>query len=346
MHMAKATIKKRTKKRPQVRRVARPAPSTTRMSAAGRPLVIPRGERNVHLTINGKDVRLTNLEKPFWPDEGITKGDLLQYYADVSPVLLPHLKHRAMVMRRYPDGAFGPHFFMKRSPTPRPEWLETCNIMHPQAGMVDYPIINDLAGLMWCVNLGCIDLNPWYATCDDPDHPWLMVFDLDPVKEPKPTPFTKVLETALIVRDALAGLKIKCYPKTSGSRGIHIYAPIQRELHSQEITALGKQFSLALARERPDLITGEFRIAKRPAGRVLVDHNQNAWGKTLASAYSVRPRRGATVSAPLSWKEVEKGIELDDFRMDNMPARVKKVGDLFAPVLAKTGRADLARLVG
>src|SRR4029453_1984586 len=125
--------------------------------------------------------------------------------------------------------------------------------------------------LLWCVNLGCIDLNPWYTSCDDPAHPWLMVFDLDPVKEPKRTPFEKVLETALVVRDALAGLKINCYPKTSGSNGIHIYAPIKRELHSQEITALGKQFSIALARSRPDLITAEFRIAKRPAGRVLVD---------------------------------------------------------------------------
>lgn len=319
---------------------------STRSPSSSRPLVIPRDQVNVHLDVAGKAVRLSNLNKLFWPDLGITKGDLLQYYADVSPVLLPHLKNRAMVMRRYPDGAFGQQFFMKRAPSPRPEWIETIPISHPNAGVVDYPVINDLASLLWCVNLGCIDLNPWYATIDDPDRPWVMAFDLDPVKQPKPTPFAKVLETALLVRDALATLKIKGYPKTSGSNGLHIYVPIKRELESKEVTDIARGISQALARARPDLVTGEFRIAKRPPNRVLVDHNQNAWGKTLASVYSVRPRPKATVSAPLTWTEVEKGVEMEDFRIDNMAARVKRVGDLFAPVLAKTGRADVGRFLG
>jgi bifunctional non-homologous end joining protein LigD len=339
--MAK-TVKKASRRR-----------STTRVSAArprsagvaSRRMIIPRDQVNIHLDIAGKTVRLTNLNKPFWPELGITKGDLLQYYADVSPVLLPHLENRAMVMRRYPDGAYGQQFFMKRAPTPRPEWIETIPIPHPRAGIVDYPVINDLASLLWCVNLGCIDLNPWYATIDDYDRPWVMAFDLDPVKQPKPTPFDRVLETALLVRDALTSLKLKGYPKTSGSNGVHIYVPIKRELESKEVTDIARGISQTLARARPDLVTGEFRIAKRPPNRVLVDHNQNAWGKTLASAYSVRPKPRATVSAPLSWSEVEAGVKMDDFRIDNMAVRVKKVGDLYAPVLAKTGRADLERLM-
>jgi bifunctional non-homologous end joining protein LigD len=172
-----------------------------------------------------------------------------------------------------------------------------------------------------------------------------MAFDLDPVKEPKPTSFEKVLETALLVRDALATLKMKGYPKTSGSNGLHIYVPIKRELESKDVTDIARGISQTLARARPDLVTGEFRIAKRPPNRVLVDHNQNAWGKTLASAYSVRPKPKATVSTPLTWKEVEKGVAMDDFRIDNMAKRISKVGDLFAPVLAKTARADLSRLL-
>jgi bifunctional non-homologous end joining protein LigD len=206
-------------------------------------------------------------------------------------------------------------------------------------------VINDLASLLWVVNLGCIDLNPWYATIDDPDRPWVMVFDLDPVKEPKPTPFKRVLETALLVRDALTSLKLKCWPKTSGSRGIHMYVPIKRELESRQVTDIARGISQALARARPDLVTSEFRIAKRPPNRVLVDHNQNAWGKTLASVYSIRPRPHATVSAPLTWSEIEKGVSLEDFRVDNVLGRVRKVGDLFAPVLGKAGRGDLARLL-
>ena len=308
-------------------------------------IVIPREQRNVTLEIEGKQVRLSNLDKPFWPELGLTKGDLLQYYADMSSVLLPHLQNRAMVMRRYPDGAYGQQFFMKRAPTPRPPWIETIAIAHPNAGIVDYPVMNDLAALLWLVNLGCIDLNPWYATIDDPDRPWVMAFDLDPVKTPRPTPFAKALETALLVRDALTTLKMKGYPKTSGSNGLHIYVPLQRALESKDVTDIARGISQTLARARPDLVTAEFRIARRPAGRVLVDHNQNAWGKTLASVYSVRPRPQATVSAPLSWKEIEQGVEVQDFRIDNMPQRVKKVGDLFAPVLAKSGRADLGRLL-
>src|SRR6267378_1176630 len=186
---------------------------------------IPKGVRDTEITVNGKTVKLTNLEKLFWPDLGITKRDLLQYYADVSHVLLPHLRDRAMVMKRYPNGAGGEFFFQKRAPSPRPDWLPICEIEHNSGNMIGFPVINDLASLLWVVNLGCIDLNQWYATCDDVDRPDYVHFDLDPGGG---APFERVLETARVVHDALDGLEMEPLVKTTGSSGIHIYVPIVR----------------------------------------------------------------------------------------------------------------------
>jgi bifunctional non-homologous end joining protein LigD len=277
----------------------------------------------------------------FWPELGVTKGDLLQYYVDVASVLLPHLADRAMVMRRYPDGATGPSFFMKRAPSPRPDWIETCAIEHGSGSVIDFPIVQDLPSLLWVVNLGCIDLNQWYARCDDVDRPDYLHFDLDPVKG---TPFEKVRETALVLREALDGIGMPSYPKSSGSKGIHVYVPIVRGPTQKEVWGVAKAIAQALASARPALITAEYRIARRPAGRVLVDYNQNAWGQTLASIYSVRPRPRASVSAPVTWEEVERGFGIDDFRVDNVPARVASLGDLWKPMLATRGRFRLDRL--
>src|SRR5205807_7968172 len=202
------------------------------------------------------------------------------------PFLLPHWRDRAMVMKRYPDGAGGKFFFMKRAPTPRPRWIKTCAIEHASGNVIDFPVIQHLASLLWVVNLGCIDLNPWYARCDDVHRPDFLHFDLDPVKG---TPFERVLETSLLVRDALAALKIPAYPKTTGSRGIHVYVPITRGPEQKQVWRFAKEFSKELAARNPKIVTAEYRVARRPAGRVLVDYNQNAWNRTLASVYSVRP---------------------------------------------------------
>jgi bifunctional non-homologous end joining protein LigD len=287
-------------------------------------------------------VKLTNLGKLFWTDLGITKRDLLQYYADVSSVLLPHLHDRAMVMKRYPNGARGKCFFMKRAPSPRPEWIETCAIEHASGNVIDFPMIQDLASLLWVVNLGCIDLNQWYARCDDVDRPDYLHFDLDPV--PNAT-FGRVLKTACVVREALQALGMPCYAKTTGSKGIHVYVPIVRGPTQKQVWMFAKQLAQVLEAENPKLITAEYRIAKRPRGRVLVDYNQNAWGRTLASVYSVRPTPRATVSTPVTWEEIERGLRIEDFRMDNVPARVRTVGDLFAPLLAPRGRFTLDTLL-
>ncbi|MGD0946167.1 MAG: non-homologous end-joining DNA ligase [Candidatus Binatia bacterium] len=305
-------------------------------------IVLPRDVDEVEVRDGARVLRLTNLRKPFWPDLGLTKGDLLQYYADIAPVLLPHVRDRAMVMKRYPNGAAGAFFFMKRAPSPRPEWIEICSIEHGSKKVIDFAIVQDLLSLLWVVNLGCIDLNQWYARCDDVDRPDHLHFDLDRVPG---TAFEQVLETALVVRDALAGLGMPSYAKTSGARGVHVYVLILRGPTQKEVWGFAKLFSQSLACLRPKLITVEYRVSKRPAKRVLVDYNQNAWGRTLASVYSVRPRPQAAVSTPVTWKEIERGVRIEDFRIDNVPARVERVGDLWAPLLASDGRVNLGRFL-
>ena len=306
------------------------------------PITIPRDVDNVTLTVDRKEVRLTNLRKVFWPGLGLTKGDLLRYYADVAGVLLPHLRDRAMVMKRYPHGASGPFFFMKRAPTPRPAWIETCSIAHDSGNVIDFPIIQDRAALLWVVNLGCIDLNQWYARCDDIDRPDYVHFDLDPGVD---ATFERVLETACVVGEALDALKMPSLAKTTGSKGIHVYVPIVRGPLQKQVWTFAKALARELAERHPALITAEYRVARRPRGRVLVDYNQNAWGRTLASIYSVRPRPEATVSTPVTWKEIKKGVRIEDFTVMNVPARVAKLGDLWKPLLGARGRFDLSQFV-
>ena len=309
-----------------------------RRSARRKVVAIPRDANQVEIQIGAREVRLTNLDKLFWPDLKITKRDLLQYYADVSSVLLPHIQDRAMVMKRYPNGAAGEFFFMKRAPSPRPSWIEICSIEHGSGNIVDFPVIQDLPALLWVINLGCIDLNQWYARCDDVDRPDYLHFDLDPVPGAK---FENVLQTALVVREVLESLKMPCYPKTTGSKGIHIYVPIVRGPTQKQVWTLAKEIAQVLEAANPKLITAEYRIAKRPRGRVLVDYNQNAWGRTLASVYSVRPTPKATVSTPVTWQEVKRGIRIEDFRLENVRARIQKLGDLWQPLLEKRKRFRL-----
>jgi len=303
---------------------------------------IPREGKEVVLDVEGRSVKVTNLAKLFWPALGITKADLLQYYVDISPWLLPHVADRAMVMRRYPDGAPGKSFFMKRAPKGRPSWIETLRIEHGSGNVIDFPVISDLPSLIWVVNLGCIDLNPRYSRKDDIDRPDYLHFDLDPGE----ATFAKVRATALAVHAALDELSMPNYVKTSGSKGAHVYVPIVRGPLQKEVWTFAKALARKLAEQRPDLATAEYVKAKRPKGRVLIDYNQNRWGSTLASVYSVRPHPRACASAPVTWAEVEAGCELEDFRIDNLVARVKKVGDLWAPCAPEApGRFDLSKVL-
>lgn len=303
---------------------------------------IPIDVDAVVLTVGERAVRLTNLRKLFWPERGITKGMLIQYYADVAPLLLPHIRDRAMVMKRYPHGAAGAFFFMKRAPSPRPPWIRTCAVSHGAGNVIEFPVIDDLPSLLWVINLGCIDLNQWYARCDDVDRPDYLHFDLDPGDG---ATFEQVRESALVVRDVLETLGMTPFVKTSGSKGLHVYVAIVRGPVQKTVWTVAKALAVELASRHRALMTSEYRVAKRPRGRVLVDYNQNAWGRTLASIYSVRPRPTATVSTPLTWQELAAGAVTEDFRLDNVRRRVASRADLWAPLLAVRGRTNLDTLL-
>lgn len=308
------------------------------MPARAARLVIPEGPKDATVRVDGRDVRLTNLCKVFWPDLGLTKRDLLQYYADVAPLLLPHIAGRPMVMKRYPDGAAGEPFFMKRAPTPRPPWVRTCPVDHGSKGTIDFPVIDDVSSLLWVINLGCIGLNQWYGRCADPSAPDYLHFDLDPGEG---VPFGQVRECARLVRETLVAPGMKPLVKTTGSRGMHLYVPIVRGPDQKVVWTVARVLADDVARRHPKLMTTAYRIATRPKGRVLVDYNQNAWGRTLASVYSVRPTPRATVSTPVTWEEVTGGVETQDFQPDNVRERLARVGDLWKPLLAVRGRTDL-----
>ncbi len=310
------------------------------MPAKKQSFALPKDTNEVLARFGDREVRLTNLQKIFWKNLKLTKRDLLQYYADISPWLIPHVEGRAMVMKRYPNGAEGDFFYMKRAPEPRPEWIDICGIPHDK-DIVKFPIVQDLPSLLWLINLGCIDLNPWYARCDDWDRPDFLHFDLDPGPG---ADFKKVRSVALHVRDILGALGAPAYAKTTGSKGIHVYVPIVRGPLQKDVWSLAKALAIELESRHPQLVTAEYRKVKRPHGRVLVDYNQNAWGRTLASIYSIRPTPVASVSTPVTWEEVEDGVRIEDFRIDNVVDRVRELGDLWKPVVAARKRFDLRKV--
>lgn len=302
---------------------------------------IPAAGDAATVEVNGRKLALTNLNKVFWPQLGLTKRDLLQYYADIAPALLPHIRGKAMVMKRYPNGISGDFFFMKRAPSSRPAWIQTCAIEHASGNVIDFPMAQDEASLLWLVNLGCIDLNPWYGRCETSDQPEYLHVDLDPFD----APFEAVREAALIVNDALRTLGMTVYAKTSGSKGMHLYVAIKHGPKQHDVWALVKRISLELAKAHPDILTAEYKVAKRPRQRVFLDYGQNRLGATLASIYSVRPTPQASVSTPVTWDEVERGFDIADFTVKNVPKRVAKIGDLWKPLTEKRGRYDLAPLL-
>ena len=277
-------------------------------------------------------LKLTNLDKPFWPDEGITKGDLLAFYRDIAHVLVPHLRDRPFTMKRYPDGWQGKHFFQKDAPSHMPEWIPRApfpaSTRDGEKRMIDYPLVNDDLALLWMVNMGCIDMNAWTSRVDLPARPDWVIFDLDPSDD---VGFPEVIEVALLVRQILDLVGLESFPKTSGSRGIHVLVPIARRHGYDQTREFAGIVAGALARAHPGLVTTEWTKSKRRG--VLVDANQNGPGRTTAAVYSVRPRPGAPVSTPLRWDEVRAGLDPLAFGFDEVRLRVARDGDLFAPVL-------------
>jgi bifunctional non-homologous end joining protein LigD len=279
-----------------------------------------------------RELRFSNVDKPFWPEIGITKGDLIAYYRDVADAVVPHLRKRPFTMKRYPDGWQGKSFFQKNAPAHMPGWIERApfpsSTREGERRVIDYALVNDELALLWMANMGCIDLHTWASRVDKPDRPDWVMFDLDPSEG---SGFEEVLEVALLVKQLLDLLELESYPKTSGSRGIHVLVPISRRHSFPEVRDFAGIVAGALARAHPGLVTTEW--AKERRRGVLVDANQNGPGRTNASVYSVRPRAGAPVSAPLRWDEVVPGLDPAAFTMDAVRERVARHGDLSAGVL-------------
>ncbi len=288
-------------------------------------------------------VQLSNPEKVFWADEGITKADLFEYYRAVAPVLIPHLRDRPFTMRRYPDGAAGKAFFQKDAPKHMPDWIPTFRAhvstreSPPRKKWIEAPVVNDEDALLWMVNMGCIDMNTWYSRVDRPDRPDFVLFDLDPSPD---VGFPETVQVALIVKAALDALGLASFPKTSSADGMHILVPTERRYTFDDTREFSEIVARAIARAHHGLATNEWSKAKRRG--VLIDSNQNGEGKTIASVYSVRPRPGAPVSTPLRWDEVNERLDPLAFTMDVVLERVRAHGDLFEGVLTTRQRLDKA----
>ena len=278
-----------------------------------------------------KIVKLSSPDRVLFPEDGITKGDLFEYYERVGPTIVPHLRDRPFTMKRYREGIGAPGFFQKQAPKGIPDWIPTRQFRTwPREGgsrLVDFPLVNSTEALLWMVQMHCIDMNAWYSRVDKPDRPDFVLFDLDPPDDG----FELAIEVAQLIRELLEELDLPGYVKTSGADGIHVVAPITRRSTFEQTYDFAEQASRLLEQRHPGKVTTEWLKKKREG--VLVDHRQNGHGKTIASVYSVRPKPGAPVSTPLRWEELRPGIRPRDFGMEEAPRRIEEHGDLFAPVL-------------
>jgi bifunctional non-homologous end joining protein LigD len=295
-----------------------------------------------------RELKLSNLDKVFFPVERITKGDLLEYYRAIAPALVPHLKDRPFTMVRWPDGIEGKKFFQKDAPSHMPEWIPTFRTQVStresprQTKWVNFPVVNDELGLLWMVNMGCIDMNTWYSRIDKPERPDWVLFDLDPSPD---VGFKETVQVALLVKQALDAFGLIGFPKTSSAEGMHILVPIERRYTYADTRQFAEIVAGAIARTNRGLATTEWTKSKRRG--VLIDANQNGEGKTIATAYSVRPRPGAPVSTPLRWSEVNEDLDPLAFTMPAVLERVRKHGDLYAGVLnTKQRLTDALKTLG
>ena len=279
------------------------------------------------IEVDGHQLKLTNLEKVLFPEDGYTKADLIKYYTDVSPYLIPVIRDRPLTLKPFPDGISGPSFYQKDKPGFTPKWIESWTDHADRDGGIDYVLGNDLATLIWMANYTAIEIHPWLSRVDKPDQPDFAMIDLDPATGE----WSDVKEAALVVRDVLHGLDLEGFPKTTGSRGIHVLVPIARRYSFEESRGFVEQVGKAAREKAPNLITLVF--AKKDRRGIYVDYLQNVRGKTTAGPYSVRPIRRAPVSAPLRWDEIEGLGRPDAFTIANLAARLETVGDLLSPAL-------------
>ncbi len=322
--------------------------ATTPASAESRPLsnrdsypspvrVIKDGDRFSPVKVD-RPITFSNIDKVFFPDEGFTKGDLIQYYTSVGPMLLPHLEGRPLSMSRYPDGIDGQSFYEKRAPGHQPDWMRTTSVVSDsQGGTVDFLMADSVESLMWFANMGCIEVHPFHSTVRSLESPTYAIFDFDPAEG---STWDQVCGAAQLLNVALKQLGLEGYPKLSGSKGLHVYVPLEPVHDFARVRRFVGEVGEYLAAANPGDVTMEWDKPKRK-GKVFVDHNRNASGQTVASVYSVRPRPGAPVAIPLLWDEVGS-VANSDFTINNVWGRLQRYGDLFAPVLKGGQTLDAA----
>jgi bifunctional non-homologous end joining protein LigD len=283
----------------------------------------PRGD--VILSVDGENVPLTSLDRTYWPDEKITKFDLLSYYFRMRAYLLPHLKDRPAILQRWPRGINAPMFFQQDLES-APAFVKSVRLINLEGRELDYGVYTTTASLLHFVNLGTIEQHPWHSTTRHLDKPDWIALDLDPKK----APWENVLEVALLTKQVCDEVGIKAFPKTSGSSGIHVYIPLKPTNGYDRVAEFSRLLASEIASRAPKIATIERSLAKRKSDQVYVDWMQNARGKSLASVYTTRAKPKATVSMALTWKQVEKGVKISDFTLRNVPDLVKKVGDAWA----------------
>ncbi|HHW11413.1 MAG TPA: DNA polymerase domain-containing protein [Firmicutes bacterium] len=280
-----------------------------------------------YLTVNGHQIPVKNLDKPFWPEDGYTKADVMAFYIKVWPYLAPHLKDRPLSLVRYPEGINGQYFYQKNFPA-APPWVETIPI-RSKTRVTHYVMANNLETLIWSINLGCIEVHPWLSTQWHLDYPTYVIFDLDPMA---PATFQEAVQVAFALKSLTDHLGLALFPKISGATGLHLYLPVKPVYSYRETATFVQRLGEAVIRVLPGLATNERMVSAR-GGKVYIDHLQNQKGKTIASVYSLRPFAGAPVSMPVTWEELPT-IQPDSFNITNAAARLAATGDLFAPLLS------------
>jgi bifunctional non-homologous end joining protein LigD len=289
--------------------------------------------------VEGEKLKLSNLSKLMWPEDGITKADFINYFVQIAPYLLPHLKDRPVVFTRYPEGIYGESFYQKNAPDYAPNWLNTYTVVSFSGGQkkeIRYVLIDDLKSLVWAANQASLEIHPWLSRIGSIDHPDFAVFDLDPMED---TDFEDARFLALALKRLLEMEGLKGFPKTSGATGIQVYVPLESRYTYRQVRTFAEFFCRVLEKTFPEKATTERNVKKRK-GRVYLDYLQNVKGKTLIAPYSPRPFKGAPVSAPVTWDELERGVVPSMFTVKNMPERLKKTGDLFKGVLEERQKID------
>ncbi len=322
----------------EARDCVRELPSNVAVAVNGKPTLLAAGKPEVTAEVAGRRLKFTNLNKVFYPADGYTKRDVISYYHDVAPLLVPHLAGRPLSLKRYPNGIAGEFFFQKDAPASFPSWVRTQEITEEDATPKRFVICDDEATLLYLANLGCIDQNPWLSRVDALDCPDFVVLDLDPFH----CGFDRIVEAAQLVRRKLSDLELEGHPKTTGGDGMHIYVPIAAVYSYEQVRTFAEIVARLVIAERPELFTTPRTVTQREKGKVYFDYLQISWGKTISAPYVLRAHGRAPVATPLRWSEVRPGLSPLDFTLRNVRSRFDHLGDIFAPVLSNSQRLEHA----